>query len=1092
MTGNIIGEEFEPYVFDQIGLRQSAQGKGLNSIRDPQALQYLNNTNSFLKLASSVNIEDGYGVERLGKIIGDSDAGKYKGFNLSKNAVLFNGLSALEDGTYTQRAGVSNNSKLWDNTSAYGLGGSDFGLQPMPGIIDASIRTVNRGSIRKAQVTLKAFNRFQFEVIELLYLRLGFTMMLEWGHNKFINAKDESGNIQTQEIGNTLIEETWFVDQGITQLEMLNKIEKKRDDYLGNYDGFFGKVSNFEWSFENDGSYTIKLDLITLGDIVESLKINVPVPLIQVKKIKETKSESTEKEGDSLYKDLLESPIVTSAENDILSIWLFNSIANEKFWGDDREYNDYFSLLNATANEKSIPEEDKKKIKPEYSYFVTLERLLIKVKELIPLVDNNGVVSNIIDIYSNPINNYVKYFPNQFSTDPRICIIKPVFGGANLKGFKTPPYFNSLKNYVGQTDKAIYGKLMHVYLNYDFISKCITSSSSTSDNETSISLYTFLQKICDGINNSLGGVNKIEPIINEEFTVTLIDQNPIPGLIKDIPKENVVDLEIYGYNKANNTSNFVKNISFKTKITPDLATQVTIGATANGSSVKNEDVTAFSKWSEGLLDRFNQKYSEPLSNNDSSIKSDWTVEAQEIFNKQPKAFNDVEKRERRFDNGKFTLEERSQYNDYVGNKRQKSTVHAIDVLRNVNYKGIKGEMKYGKFSQLYLDYQILQQKKGVISQAEFNEMYTTDWSYYTSECFAGNVNYEVEQKEEETNYNIKANLLALFSPNSTKVFIPPITTTTKNITTTSHRYLHFDPSFIGRANNVYKSYLISWYKNLYNKTLTNPSPSPLSGFIPVTFDLTTQGISGVKIYNKLNINQQFLPKQYPEALKFLITGIDHTISNNTWETNLSTLSIPNTQPDADLQQLISDVNPSLIDYGVGAPQPDNSKEFIISANIQTISTQTSNIPVPFIPKVAIYNKLREGYSNVSIGETLELFDPSARTAFRGFFDELSRDYKGYVLYVNDVFRTYEESQSIFKKQTNALSQGKSTFRPATAGTSYHNFGLAIDLNIKTPQNTFLTSKSPESWREHAIDRVASNNGIEWGVAKDYVHFWYSN
>ena len=56
----------------------------------------------------------------------------------------------------------------------------------------------------------------------------------------------------------------------------------------------------------------------------------------------------------------------------------------------------------------------------------------------------------------------------------------------------------------------------------------------------------------------------------------------------------------------------------------------------------------------------------------------------------------------------------------------------------------------------------------------------------------------------------------------------------------------------------------------------------------------------IKIYNKLNINQQFLPKQYPEALKFLITGIDHTINNNTWETNLSTLSIPNIKPDENL------------------------------------------------------------------------------------------------------------------------------------------------------------------------------------------------
>ena len=52
MTGNIVGEEFEDYVFDQIGLRQSTQGKGLNSTRTPQDLQYLTNNNSWISILS--------------------------------------------------------------------------------------------------------------------------------------------------------------------------------------------------------------------------------------------------------------------------------------------------------------------------------------------------------------------------------------------------------------------------------------------------------------------------------------------------------------------------------------------------------------------------------------------------------------------------------------------------------------------------------------------------------------------------------------------------------------------------------------------------------------------------------------------------------------------------------------------------------------------------------------------------------------------------------------------------------------------------------------------------------------------------------
>ena len=106
----------------------------------------------------------------------------------------------------------------------------------------------------------------------------------------------------------------------------------------------------------------------------------------------------------------------------------------------------------------------------------------------------------------------------------------------------------------------------------------------------------------------------------------------------------------------------------------------------------------------------------------------------------------------------------------------------------------------------------MNRSKGIKTQSEFNKIYTTDWSYYTSECFAGNINYEVEQDQATT--TTKAT--AIQAGGRTFTGLESKRVTTKNITTTSHRYLHFDPSFISRANNVYRNYLISWYKNLYN------------------------------------------------------------------------------------------------------------------------------------------------------------------------------------------------------------------------------------------------------------------------------------
>ena len=52
------------------------------------------------------------------------------------------------------------------------------------------------------------------------------------------------------------------------------------------------------------------------------------------------------------------------------------------------------------------------------------------------------------------------------------------------------------------------------------------------------------------------------------------------------------------------------------------------------------------------------------------------------------------------------------------------------------------------------------------------------------------------------------------------------------------------------------------------------------------------GLSGIKIYNRLKINTKFLPSSYPKTLKFIVKGVDHKVSNNVWDTNISTISVP--------------------------------------------------------------------------------------------------------------------------------------------------------------------------------------------------------
>jgi hypothetical protein len=56
------------------------------------------------------------------------------------------------------------------------------------------------------------------------------------------------------------------------------------------------------------------------------------------------------------------------------------------------------------------------------------------------------------------------------------------------------------------------------------------------------------------------------------------------------------------------------------------------------------------------------------------------------------------------------------------------------------------------------------------------------------------------------------------------------------------------------------------------------------------YNITIDGLSGIKVYQKYLIDTTFLPSNYPETLEFLIKGITHTISNNEWITTLESFS----------------------------------------------------------------------------------------------------------------------------------------------------------------------------------------------------------
>lgn len=313
---NVIGQPFDDYVDKQIGVRQTSLSKHQKSADD---LVVFNSSTPWIRLSSSVLVE-GSRVKTLATNLGLSEE-KIEGPELAKNLVLFAGTS---DGSNlsSRKGGVGYG---LDNTYGF-LSDKEQGYRPMPGITNINATYKNNGTLKQAQVNLKCFTRKQFEAIEAIYLRLGYTMLLEWGHSIYFDNKGIKRNMTSLDIPNILfkhkelklptkivgpekfgsitldlrsfkindflkadknaqkslatslgktVEElkSILTDPGYaTKLRIALSENKKKTG--GNYDAMVAKVQNFSWSLNDDLSYNITLDLISVGDIIDSLKMN--------------------------------------------------------------------------------------------------------------------------------------------------------------------------------------------------------------------------------------------------------------------------------------------------------------------------------------------------------------------------------------------------------------------------------------------------------------------------------------------------------------------------------------------------------------------------------------------------------------------------------------------------------------------------------------------------------------------------------------------------------------------------------------------------------------------------------------------------
>jgi hypothetical protein len=866
--GNIVGLNMDQWAVDQIRLRQTLLG----TKRTPQGdsasvLVWMNNSTSWIRACSPISIS----TEKSKKLTGEEF--KYAGRELAKNFVLFNGTVGLSNTPNTeftpiQKAGVTNNLSVI-NDFAYGFGGIDQGIVPMPGINSLRINTLTRGSLRKAELKIKAFNKKQFDIIDSLYMRPGFTILLEWGHTLYFKGTIERPQYTKADF-NTKPFKSFFTASGTNQDQILNDIREERGTTSGNYDGFYGKISNFSWTYNIDGTYDITISAISIGDVIESLNLN-RVELSSVK----------------LAKD----PVVKSSTNISTTPTNPGSVPQNQAG----KYPIILKTPNGTPVYFTAGS-------PDLQSYVDFFKQASKLSEAAATAAAQSYVTN------NNINGQIprRLKDITITTPPEEPIVGDLIADKNRSDFNKFIYniYNTLQANLKKSAKKV---------------KSSTNSKNT--------ISTFASKLLEndwywgGENQILGIQTSIQQQQTNEFgenagTVTRLSKNYPYLYIKLGTLFQYIQNNLLIYNTKDGTSKGVPYINFELdennycftfpfQFSSNPGVCVIPFSTAKSNSTITTEIED-TYWNEILGNSFNTsspyvgnlyqihininhiasllkscsvnnslpllKFLETLMNdiqvalgsiNNFTVSYDHDTNRIKIYDDIP--LNEEFIKSKNFNNGRS---ETANFN-IVSSKNLGNGLFEGSFIRNVNLtttisNNLATTISIGAQSRT---------KSDIINATGFmNFNDGLEDSIIPNKISATN-NEANQDNLDKVAKDIVNGYISLKKPGGIiQAFYGQAKTISSEMINSQQTV----------ASSVFR-YYISEY-SLTGKTPTQP-------FIPFDLGLEMDGFSGPRIYEKFTITSEILPPGYPETLNFVIKGLNHNITDSGWTTSIESLTL---------------------------------------------------------------------------------------------------------------------------------------------------------------------------------------------------------
>ena len=523
--------------------------------------------NSWVKMTSLVNYDSGNDVQ-IGESneVNISSDGLYQGDELSRKYVLFGGVPYETNYSSSLRYGVDKANSVYgsnlDWPSYRNINRLDrpFGIRPMPGISSVQISSKSAyGSLREAVVKFYCWDRHQLEELEILFMRPGYSVILEWGWSKYIDYTDQIyQNISNVSKPTTINSKLFTIsnfthpfinvyDKNLNIDNIYNIIDDKVKKAKCNYDSMLGYVKNFNWTMLDNGGFECTTTLISIGEVISSLKISSNTSQLGDETNIFADPETQKSYQYTDYEKILLTLKASSDSADFLENGSYNNVNLSDIKVDEiitelgnkmsaRGHKTLFDTYLNTSSTGGFAKQPylKKNITTSttqgdsiniYNEYISFDVWIALMDSYFLLVDSSNNSKYLY--FEIPTNtNYCLAAPDSISIDPTICYVNNPLAFPEINYIYDKPYTlnknkgvlskltykngtnnKSLLNFYDATKRL--GIFKNIYINIDYLLG-IFKNMNSSTNDDGVNILDYVQNILNGLSTSLGGLNNFK------------------------------------------------------------------------------------------------------------------------------------------------------------------------------------------------------------------------------------------------------------------------------------------------------------------------------------------------------------------------------------------------------------------------------------------------------------------------------------------------------------------------------------------------------------------------------------------------------